>query len=791
MKKSKSILAVLLVCMMVLFTACEGADNTSSGGDGSNPASREVESVPNAANVGAGGEGKYVEADVTPEGEEILDMLQMADGTLVLFTEGLTARYDSKDGGKTFTKTDWPGVTDGSLQNIRSLSMAEDGTLYGVKMDLESGAEDLFRVTAEGVVESVPIEELATMKAEGKMPYIHALQALSADKILLGFMDATGMVRENVSEDASESEENSDSGEEDDRGSTFTVGGGGILGAFDPNTGTKYYDLLGTMGFLSASVYGENFYLYGYDGAISVRSIETGEEIAKIEEAQQSEEGTGFSFSMSNNFAFSTDGRLFTQDSTGVYSQDKDTGEKSRLFEGASYSFGRSTNMAMQFYVAPENTFVMLVQENDATKVYRYEYDENAVTDPAKTLEIWSLEDNGTLRTAISDFLSKNSDAAVNLTIGKEEQGAQETADIIRNLNTRILAGDGPDIILLDGLPADSYAEKGMLTDLKQIVDFSDAYEQLLAPLERNGELNYFPARFKTSLLLTKTEQLGLFSDLESMVKAIESGNDKPVISAEGNDPFSSLSEDERPVFEFTDFNEMFDAMYPTSEGKIFENGSLNKGAAKEFLDALKRISDKYKLVDSAGGSGGSSYVVISSSGAADNETVSGNVVSYMNGRSVAGSFLLGNLTYLSIFESEDTEYAIMPGLTEGAYIPCTMMGICAGTDKEEIAAAFLQNMLADDVQGTLGGGFPITQKGFDAQKEEISKANSAGVELSDVTFDMQSFISLLKMPVITDQVALDAVKAAAEAYCGGKVVIDETVSMIEEATKLYLAEQQ
>lgn len=805
MKKSRSILAMLLVCMMLVFSACGGTDNPSQDGGGANSSSGGSDNNdPSAANTNVGGEGRYVETDVTPEGEEILDMLQLPDGTLVLFTEGLTARYDSTDGGKTFTKTDWPGVTDGSLQDVRSLSMTEDGTVYGVKSDPAGGSDSLIRVTPEGVVEQPPIEALDAMTAAGKPAYIHTMQVLSADKLLLGVMDGSSMMMPSTSNeggedaggtedgDPAESNPEGDSGESGaDGGQSFSVGGGGedVLGVFDLGTGAKLYDLLDTMGFLSSAVQGENFYLFGYDGGISVRSLETGKEVSKLEEdTPEPEDGdvmTSFSMGLS---AMTQDGQIYKQDNKGVYKLDPQTGAKTQIFDSAAHSFGLAANTAIRFYAVPNNEFVMLMRESNGSKVYRYAYDENAKADPNKVLDVWALEDNGTLRSAISSFLKKNPDATVNLTIGKEAGGAQETADIIQNLNTKILAGDGPDILLLDGLPAASYAEKGMLMDLKQLMDFSETYEQLLTPLETDGSLYYFPSRFKTSLLLTTADQLQSFGDLEGMVKAIESGKDKPAMQMDSADPFGSISQEERPVFEFSDFDEMFQSLYHTSAGKFIENGSLNTEAVKTFLDATKRISDKYKLKEETEGGGG--MAVVMTGGSSETEAVSGNVISYMSGRALSGSFLLGNLSYLTMFEGDGTEYTTMPGLTEGTYIPTTMMGIGAGTDQTELATAFLQNMLTEDVQGVLGGGFPMTQKGFDAQLKTLSEMEMNGMETGNITFDMQSFISLMKTPVITDQVVLDAVKEAANLYAGGGIDLDGAISQVEEATKLYLSEQ-
>ena len=45
--------------------------------------------------------------------------------------------------------------------------------------------------------------------------------------------------------------------------------------------------------------------------------------------------------------------------------------------------------------------------------------------------------------------------------------------DALKTLNTEIMAGKGPDILILDGISAQTYVEQGMLEDLSGI--FKDA----------------------------------------------------------------------------------------------------------------------------------------------------------------------------------------------------------------------------------------------------------------------------------------------------------------------------
>ena len=52
--------------------------------------------------------------------------------------------------------------------------------------------------------------------------------------------------------------------------------------------------------------------------------------------------------------------------------------------------------------------------------------------------------------------------------------------DDIRTLNTELLGGNGADVLLLDGLSAESYIEKGILADLTDLADELTAQETYL-----------------------------------------------------------------------------------------------------------------------------------------------------------------------------------------------------------------------------------------------------------------------------------------------------------------------
>ena len=48
--------------------------------------------------------------------------------------------------------------------------------------------------------------------------------------------------------------------------------------------------------------------------------------------------------------------------------------------------------------------------------------------------------------------------------------------DALKTLNTEIMAGKGPDILILDGISSETYVEQGMLEDLSGILKAADCF---------------------------------------------------------------------------------------------------------------------------------------------------------------------------------------------------------------------------------------------------------------------------------------------------------------------------
>lgn len=74
-------------------------------------------------------------------------------------------------------------------------------------------------------------------------------------------------------------------------------------------------------------------------------------------------------------------------------------------------------------------------------------------------------------------------------------------SDALRTLNTEIMAGKGPDIILLDGM-SESYLEQGLLEDISDVIEKYTKNDLLFeniidAYTDKDGKVYSIPTRLK------------------------------------------------------------------------------------------------------------------------------------------------------------------------------------------------------------------------------------------------------------------------------------------------------
>ena len=121
-----------------------------------------------------------------------------------------------------------------------------------------------------------------------------------------------------------------------------------------------------------------------------------------------------------------------------------------------------------------------------------------------KKLNIYSLQENQVLEQWINYYENHNKDIKINYDYCEGMTDA-EINDAIKTLNSEIISGKGPDILVLDGLPTKSYIDKGLLIDESDIVNNlnnEEFFSNILKESKIKDKFYSIPALFSVNIVI-------------------------------------------------------------------------------------------------------------------------------------------------------------------------------------------------------------------------------------------------------------------------------------------------
>ena len=152
---------------------------------------------------------------------------------------------------------------------------------------------------------------------------------------------------------------------------------------------------------------------------------------------------------------------------TGVYRYIWGGSVVEQIAEGQMTALGDTQRNPLALQVLDNGEFRILFSGNYMVEMY---YDETLPARPSKELTVYSLEENGWIRYAGQLFQKEHPDVLVRYETGMDGDHAVSKEDALKNLNTRLLAGDVPDVIVLDNMDIEQYADKGVLKELDSVL---------------------------------------------------------------------------------------------------------------------------------------------------------------------------------------------------------------------------------------------------------------------------------------------------------------------------------
>lgn len=794
MSKRKRILAAVLAGMMCLsFTSCGKGSTENKDAEGKQELS-----------AGGGSKGRLVEHILEAPKGEMLDIQVLKDGNLRAFTS--TGIYDSEDQGDSWKswdaqpeelaagfETSYREEGDTSLR-IETAAIGSDGSVfYAALRDGEEykiirpdGSEHFLSLD---VLKEEPEQEAQLAVSSSDSLLHNAAFTESGDLLCTDYnsiyqIDTSSLTVRHTYE-------------------VGLTGYGGVTGGFQFCTsGDKLYVIVQEYqpqgGSASEESSSSGIQSMQFDIKVRVYQTDTFEEAENDEVLRDFLTGSEGGAGDLTNIILSgvSDHALYFVNESGVYRYQTDGTIVEKIFNG---SYGQMSNPAVFLLRGAALDKDNIYLSDTDGKIIRYVYDPDAAASPEKSLSVYALYDDRAVRQAISVFQTRNPDVLVEFEAGITGENAVTRTDALKTLNTSIMAGDGPDILLLDGMPIESYMEKGLLKDMTDViekVDQSDGlFKNVIGCYQKKGEYLVVPTRFIVPVLMANQEFLSQAQSLSDLADELEKyDRDNP---------------DAGPFMGNIDSSNLLLILMPASSSAwVSQDGTLNKEELEQFFTDAKRIQDTRKLGESfeypveemeffnQAPFMTSSEFMTTESGFTDSHMYLANV---RNGMDLCA--LVSRIDMLP-----NGGYKAAPGQAEGNYIPMSPIGISAKSTKTELAKEFCSFLLEDAQEFTLGDSWPVNMTAFDSKlekpedmKEGLRTINS---DMGEGTFEMEynwpakeqadAFKKLaesLTTPAVTDEFITRTVYEEGIKCMNGESSVSDTVEKITQKVNLYLAE--
>jgi ABC-type glycerol-3-phosphate transport system substrate-binding protein len=484
-----------------------------------------------------------------------------------------------------------------------------------------------------------------------------------------------------------------------------------------------------------------------------------------------------------------------------------------QLIDGTLCSIGDSS-VGVKNFIAIESVWsedipVFTIIYNDGS-VMRYTYSKDAQSVPTTVLRIYSLYEDENINLAVSGFRSKHPELQVLYEIGIDGTNGVTPEDARSLLTMELAAGEGPGVIVMDGIPFSPYADKGVFADLSRVLDrLSDEelFDNAVEAYRQDGVLQAIPAAFTVPLLVTKEAPLRNMTDLASLADYAEA---------------SRIAAPDGSICNIYNTVSALGLLSVSSKGTWMQEGNrLDTNAIREFLLQAKRIYEAQ------------------AAGTALNETpdedpgmslyeltryVQGlsyfNVLLDMQNDHTWAAGLYGtdasSLSFLqSCLRLLGASYVLMPGQDYGSGTSQTILTVNQASPDQENALAFIEYMISTEFQmdsrlvgiGINQDAFHLKQvlpdqvESFDTPYQTVSLSSSSesgemlSAELplywptaSDYQY-LEDIILQLRFEPTCDPRVYETVIDVGSKVLRGDLTIENGVKEIEKRTSLLLSE--
>lgn len=478
----------------------------------------------------------------------------------------------------------------------------------------------------------------------------------------------------------------------------------------------------------------------------------------------------------------------------GMFRYDMDKEEVKKMLYGEKHVFSDSKGYLSDVSVLDDqHVAISFIGQDRKAQVSVYSYEEKGHQVRLTTeLKVYSLYENDRIRELANTYNSKQSKVHVKYECDITAENWISVNDAISRLNTRLAAGEGPDVILLDGLNEKAYIEQGLLCDVSDVLDKKDHYTNLALPYTREKYVYAIPLQFHLMTIHAEDDVTKSIGTLEELAGSLEAYHaDHPG----------------RATLERWETSNYMEVIFQTYFPELLKDGKLEEKELENFYKNMERIYkvSEFTFTDDDG-SEDESKIDLSSLKLMDNGQQEGLLAMKEADVSISGALQNWDLSRLYYYGDvrEGLTYDYFRRDGKPIFLPVNALAVMEDSNKKDIAKDFLAHCISyKEVMGSSEDvGFSIhreaMKKSFavgmnDTEEMENSKGETVKLPWKDLPKkEQKAFFELvdsLEEYSCVDQVVKEIVMKQAETYINHEGTLEECVASAVEKVNLYQQE--
>ncbi len=461
------------------------------------------------------------------------------------------------------------------------------------------------------------------------------------------------------------------------------------------------------------------------------------------------------------------------------------------LIEGNQSSLSMPSETLTDFIFVTEDEYYIVLsnRENRDESIKHIFYDANVSSVPPVELSIFSIDDNQSIRQAINIFRDDHPDVGINFRIAnsnkklefsygiKDPKQTITLNDQINALNTEILAGKGPDILVLDDMPIESYIDKGILEDMGSVFtplkDSGELLHNISDPYFLDGKVYTMPLRFKLPIIYGALDALNASNSVEELAEYARNNKEIPLL---GPSSYRALA----AWLLMTYYDQILN-----------QENEVDETSLRDFLENINIISDVINASNDAemvcwgtGSTGTFGYWF-------DDQP---NVYKKEYQTIIEE---LGEIFPLAIINVVVQKWQGSFRVINNSFRAKGLIGINSAGKQKELAKEFIKLLYSKEIQCyDLKDGFPVNKAAMEEWLQHTKQIGTRVFNTIDVSYpDLNSRKNLYEKicsvdkPMVNDMTMMDMILDEAERYLRGDITAEQAASNAVASINLYLSE--